>query len=684
VVIVFAVEMASGQVGYSRRVRGRRAAALWVAAGIALFCGYLRLSDTYAENSDMANILLMGSDLLHGNLLLHGWHTSDVSFYPTELVQYALLDAVLGVRMTTAHVAAAMTYTMVVLLAVALARGGDPSAAQGERTQGERTLGERTRGERTLATLLTGGLLLAPQLGTGVYALDVAVGHIGTAVPLLVTWLLLDRAGRRWWVPPAVTALLAWVLVADPVAEIAGVAPLLVAAGGRFLRRRDPYDAALAVAALAGYLVSLAAGALLRWLGGYVLSPLPVHLRGLSQLGGIGSALCKVLVLFGADWSGLHGVQLLLALLHLAGVALAAAACWVTARGFRRDQADGDDAHHDDAHNDYARRDPSLVDHILLAGIVFNVGLYLATLASIQGAHEIAVVAPYAAALAGRTLARPLLRTLTAAGPTGTRPAGPRPAGPRPSGTRAAGAMTAIVLTAAGYLSGFGYELTVPASPPQYQQLATWLDRHHFTAGLGGYWESSSVTVETGGRVLVRPVLGSPVRPYLWMADTAWYDPARGAAASFVIAQAPSRKYLAALAADFGPPAARYQVAGFTILAWPGKNLLHDLGLGAGAGYAGQAYGTTITGQHAFRASQLGTEPIKCCQKRLGAPMTSASALNSRAIAASSRAGWPRRVRTCTSSSAASAVRSSSVSSHRSSVSASRSSPTTWPVSGSQ
>ena len=71
----------------------------------------------------MANILLMGADLLHGNLLLHGWHMSDVSFYPTELVQYALLESVLGLSMTTAHVAAALTYTLVVLLTVLLARG---------------------------------------------------------------------------------------------------------------------------------------------------------------------------------------------------------------------------------------------------------------------------------------------------------------------------------------------------------------------------------------------------------------------------------------------------------------------------------------------------------------------------------------------------------------------------------
>jgi hypothetical protein len=79
----------------------------------------------------MANILLMGQDLLHGNVLPRGWHMSDVSFYPTELVQYALLESVLGLHMTTAHVAAAMTYTMVVLLVVLLASLAELPAAPG-------------------------------------------------------------------------------------------------------------------------------------------------------------------------------------------------------------------------------------------------------------------------------------------------------------------------------------------------------------------------------------------------------------------------------------------------------------------------------------------------------------------------------------------------------------------------
>ena len=161
--------------------------------------------------------------------------------------------------------AATLTYTLVVLLTVLLARG----AAHGP--------------EAVVRTLLAGGIMIAPQLSAGVYAVGLAVGHIGTAVPLLLCWLTIDRGGRRWQVPLLTTLLLAWVLVADPLVEVVGIAPLVLVAGLSFtvwLARGQPrwFDAALAAAALGGYALALAAEAVLRALGGYAAAAVAPYL----------------------------------------------------------------------------------------------------------------------------------------------------------------------------------------------------------------------------------------------------------------------------------------------------------------------------------------------------------------------------------------------------------------------
>ena len=68
-----------------------------------------------------------------------------MSFYTTELPQYALLEIFFGVHADTAHIAAAMTYTLAVLLAVLVARGGFTS---------------RTA---LIRLLITAGIMLAPS-----------------------------------------------------------------------------------------------------------------------------------------------------------------------------------------------------------------------------------------------------------------------------------------------------------------------------------------------------------------------------------------------------------------------------------------------------------------------------------------------------------------------------------------
>ena len=68
-----------------------------------------------------------------------------------------------------------MTYTLAVVLAVLVARGGFTSRAA------------------VIRMAIAAGIMLAPQLGVGVAALLLSVGHIGTSVPVLLIFLVLDR-----------------------------------------------------------------------------------------------------------------------------------------------------------------------------------------------------------------------------------------------------------------------------------------------------------------------------------------------------------------------------------------------------------------------------------------------------------------------------------------------------------
>ena len=55
---------------------------------------------------------------------------------------------------------------------------------------------------------LGGGILLAPSLVLGTRVLMQGPDHLGTAVPILLMLLVLDRAPERWWVPVVVAVLL--------------------------------------------------------------------------------------------------------------------------------------------------------------------------------------------------------------------------------------------------------------------------------------------------------------------------------------------------------------------------------------------------------------------------------------------------------------------------------------------
>src|ERR1700761_176573 len=91
--------------------------------GVALFFAYLAEAQKLPIFADGSSQALQAWDMLHGNVLLHGWVLSDVSFYTTELPQYLLIELVTGLNPAVVHIAAAMTYAMLVVAAAVLAKG---------------------------------------------------------------------------------------------------------------------------------------------------------------------------------------------------------------------------------------------------------------------------------------------------------------------------------------------------------------------------------------------------------------------------------------------------------------------------------------------------------------------------------------------------------------------------------
>ena len=498
---------------------------------ILAFVVYLRLAGTWPTDSDGASNALQAWNMLHGNVLLHGWSLSDVSFYTTELPQYMLVELVRGLNQGDVHVAAAMTYTLVVLLAALLAKGSATGREAGVRAG------------------IAAGIMLAPQLGTGVNVLMSSPDHIGTTVPVMVVWLILDRARPRWYIPVIAGALLGWAQVADPLVLYIGILPLTVVCAIRVYRAvavdGEPlaaqwYDLALAAAAIAALAAAVLALHLIHTGGGFYVRPSPARFIPRGELLSRNAAITTegLLLLGGADFVGLRlTAGTVVTLWHLTGVLLAGWGTWLAARHFLRDR--------------------DRVSQILVTAIVINVAAYLVSTKPhvITGTREIAAVLPYGAALAGRLL-----------------------------GVRLISARLVPVLLAVGaiYVVGLVHEISRPPVPAQNQQLESWLVARHLRTGLSGYWQSNVVTLTSGGRVRIRTVLphGTRLAAAPYESRAVWYDPARSTANFVVLFHGipgfPGFTDARGVLRTFGRPARTYQVGPYRVLVW-NRNLLAEL-----------------------------------------------------------------------------------------------------------
>ncbi|HEY1664624.1 MAG TPA: hypothetical protein VGG54_02960 [Trebonia sp.] len=609
---------------WRRAARGRGLRQVLMLLVLAAACGglcalYFHQSLTAPFNSDGAANVLQAQAIIHGNPLLRGWWTSDVSFYTTELPEYALVTAIHGVGPNVVHVCGALTYTLTVLLTALVARGRERGAA-----------GYCRAGVAV-------GIVLALSVTGSIGMFLENPNHAGTAVPVLAVLLLLDRAGgstgdedagdrggRRWLIPVAACAVLALAEVGDELTLATATVPLGVVcvvrlaggrltggrlikgrlAGGRLTggrlikgrlitgdlasegeRRRAAVERALLAAAVVSVGLAWLANLLIRALGGFDLRPLAgVALAPLSRVPANASMLWQAIVLlFGANQPGTphqprmisdHVLVQLMAGFHVIGLLLAAAGLAAGIAALR------------------SRRGDRVTQVLVVAIIVLLLfGVFSTLLRSRSYVHEIAILLPLSAALAGRVLV-PL-------------------AGRRWPGRRFV-RIAAVPLSAwlAAGVAEVGYDATWPAVQPSQQAVAAWLTAHHERDGLAGYWQAASTTVTSGGQVLVAAITlpassaaptaptdpaapassAAPVAPaapassaapaapaalaaggstpgqavsYRWESSADWYQPARHDA-TFVIAvtrQAPAAGLsVTQVRARFGRPAAQYQV----------------------------------------------------------------------------------------------------------------------------
>jgi hypothetical protein len=299
------------------------------------------------------------------------------------------------------------------------------------------------------------------------------------------------------------------------------------------------------VAAIAAQGLASAAGRLIQAAGGFYLHPVPYQLAPVHTWPRHAWVTAQgLLALFGARPHG-PAPAMAFAVLHLAGVALVAWALLRVARHFVSW--------------------PDMISQILLVAMVLNVAAYVpSTLANATAlnAREFAVVLPFGAVLAGRTL-----------GP-GLRDAILRDGCRRRLRAGVAGALLA------GYAASLGWAAAQPSVPPMNARLASFLAAHHLTSGIGGYWLSSAVTVGSDGAVTIRAVLPGTLQPDLWEAKGSWYDPGRNRANFLVTSSTPGffnhwQPNRAALAA-LGTPVRTYRTGPYTVYVYD-RNLLAEL-----------------------------------------------------------------------------------------------------------
>ena len=527
-----------GPSGIGEGPRTRLLGAAATAAGAALlFALCERLSAMAPLTSDSANAVLQGQAIAGGNVLLHGWTLSRASFLATDLPFYAVMVALRGASPQAAHDAGAAIFTLLVLFACLLARS-------------------RTHGREALARMAIPLLLLvAAASGAALHLVLLGPFHVGTALLLVLALIVVDRAPDRMLGIAAVWAVLTLAVLSDMLAIFVGVVPLGIVCGSRLIARRSlkGRDATLLLAAV----LAVPSAAVLAWavhgLGGFATLPLQGELVRIQDLPRNLTLTTKgTLLVFGVEFFAQPlSAATLATVVRLAGLVFVAAIWWRTVRSFRADER-GD-----------------VVTQTLAAGVAVNAAAYLFSNqpADLESSRYLVPLLVFGAVLAGRSGADWLWR----------------------GHLRVPAFVGALAYAAVlAYAGSLAISPRPPVEAKEEVAVGHFLERQHLTYGVSGYWDASSVTVATEGRVRVRAinVNSGTACPFRWEAADAWYDPSvPGNDARFVLRDTSDVSWpdYESTEAAFGPPSREYRVGRYEVRVWD-RNLLNDLNSGPRAG----------------------------------------------------------------------------------------------------
>jgi hypothetical protein len=519
----------------ANRLRSIAAVVAAVAALTALL--YILSAHSYPADSDSATVVLEGQAIAAGHLTLHGWALSVDSFWSVDAVFYAIGILVVGLRSVLLHLIPAFVAALVVMMGIVIAREGRRGAAS------------------VAAAVIVVTLLGLPSPYLTYFFVRGPV-HIGTTLWCLVAFFMLrrGRTGVEWLVA---VAFLAAGLLGDLQTVGIGVAPVLCAGLAAMVRTRRWRAGAPVVGAAAASLVLAGtvreAGDLI---GTFAIGKVQPSATTSEMLVNLRNLLPDGLHMLGIQ-SSTEGVPPLLEDVRIVGVLLVVSALVYFAtrlvigvvKGGTPAEPGGSIAPVEGS-TEFWRLD-DLLFFGFLGGVVIFVKLSTANIYAFDRYLTSAVIC--ACILAARMVAAWITEHHSAR-------------------TLWSAAVIALVCVGAFASADFTTNADLTKSDPNQSvpNLGRFLEAHELRVGLGDYWSSSIVTVDTDGAVTVRPVTSNPagtIVRYERQSSASWYA---GTSFQFLVFNTarPENVDSSRAEATFGPVLHTYRVGTYRVLVW--------------------------------------------------------------------------------------------------------------------